>query len=284
MVDPLAGGRAQAVPVNHLIDLVRRKQPAMSLAIAGAKDVLYDWRKTEPIARPAINKDLEQKIITEVARAHRDKAPQPTPQASPQVSPQTEGEQNQSGALWEKLESEMSNATISAMAEGSFTAPNTKQTAYIIDTHSGSPADNDGAKYLAIFAGETYITDFPVPNLSLIISTFDLNRDGVNELLLGYYYMQMGQAMEWAKLVHVSQGQLRAIKDFGTTYVSYCEAGLAPDSNPGVAAVAVFYAPAQTGQMPELRVDNYKAACPSEGSTAQWKYTTDSKLPDKPGK
>lgn len=284
MVDPSAAGRAQAVPVNHLIDLIRRKQPAMSLAIAGAKDVLYDWRKSEPLPRPTISKDLEQKIITEVARAHRDKAPQPTPQASPQPSPQTEGEQNQSGALWEKLENEMSDATISAVAEGSFTTPNVKQTAYIIDTHSGSPANNDGAKYLAIFAGETYVADFPVPNLSLILSTFDLNRDGVNELLLGYYYMQMGQAMEWAKLVHVSQGQLRVIKDFGTTYVSFCEAGLAPDNNPGVAAAAVFYAPAQAGQMPEVRVDNYKAACASEGSSPQWKYTTETKLPDKPSK
>jgi hypothetical protein len=35
--------------------------------------------------------------------------------------------------------------------------------------------------------------------------------------------------------------------------------------------------------MPELRVDNYKAACAAEGSSAQWKYTTDSKLPEKPG-
>jgi hypothetical protein len=178
----------------------------------------------------------------------------------------------------------MSAATISAVAEGSFTAAGAKQTAYIIDTHSGSPADNDGPKYLAIFSGETYVADFPVPNLSLILGTFDLNRDGVNELLLGYYYMQMGQAMEWAKLVQVSQGQLRTIKDFGTTYVSFCEAGLAPDNNPGVAAAVIYYAPAQNAQMPDLRVDNYKASCAPEGATPQWKYTTDAKLPDKPGK
>ena len=285
MAESSASGRALAVPVNYLIDLIRRKQQSISLALAGAKDVLYDWRKSEPIQRPAISKELEQKIITEVARAHRDKAPQPTPQASPNASPQTEGEKSQDNALWLKLEDEMSTATVSAVAEGSFTAAGTKQTAYLIDTHSGSPADNDGAKYLAIFAGETYVADFPVPNLSLILSTFDLNRDGINELLLGYYYMQMGQALEWAKLVHVSQGGLRPLKDFGTTYISYCEAGLAPDNNPGVAASVVFYAPsAQTGQMPELRVDNYKAACAPEGSTPQWKYTTETKLPDKAGK
>jgi serine/threonine protein kinase/S1-C subfamily serine protease len=284
IVDSSGAGRALAVPVNYLIDLIRRKQQSMSLALAGAKDVLYDWRQSEPVPRPAISKDLEQKIITEVARAHRDKAPQPTPQPSPEASPQTEGGQNQNG-VWQKLEDEMSTATVSAVAEGSFTAAGAKQTAYIIDTHSGSPANNDGPKYLAIFAGETYVADFPVPNLSLIIRTFDLNRDGINELLLGYYYMQMGQAMEWAKLMQVSQGQLRTLKDFGTTYISFCEGGLAPDNNPGVAAAVVFSAPtAPTGQMPELRIDNYKAACAPEGSSPQWKFTPETKLPEKSGK
>jgi serine/threonine protein kinase len=285
MVDSAGGGRAFAVPVNFLLELLKRKQPAMSLALAGAREILYDWRQSEPLQRPSISKELEQKIITEVARAHRDKAPQPTPQANSNASPQTEGGQNQDGALWLKLENELSTATISAMAEGSFTGTGLKQTAYIIDTHSGSAADNDGAKYLAIFAGETYVADFPVPNLSLILKTFDLNRDGINELLLGYYYMQMGQAMEWAKLVQASPGGLRILKDFGTTYVSFCEAGLAPDNNPGVAASVVFYAPAvQNSQLPELRIDNYKATCAPEGASPQWKYTAEAKMPDKPGK
>jgi serine/threonine protein kinase len=285
MLDSSGGGRSLAVPVNYLIDLIRRKQPAMSLALAGAKDVLYDWRKPDPIPRPQISKELEQKIITEVARAHREKAPKPPmPQGSPEASPQTEGEQAQDGTLWEKLENEMSSATVSSVAEGSFTAAGAKQTAYIIDTHSGSPSDNDGPKYLAIFSGETYVADFPVPNLSLILKTFDLNRDGMNEMLLGYYYMQMGQAMEWAKLVQVSPGQLRVIKDFGTTYASFCDAGLAAENNPGATASVVLLAPAATGQMPDLRVDNYKAPCTPAGSNPQWKYAPEAKLPEKSNK
>ena len=285
MVDSPGGGRALAVPVNYLIDLVRRKQPAMSLSLAGAKDVLYDWRKPDPIPRPQLDKDLEQKIITEVARAHREKAPKPpAPQASPEASPQTGSEPNQDGTFWEQLEGEMSSATVSAVAEGAFTTAGAKQTAYIIDTHSGSPADNDGPKYLAIFSGETYVTDYPVPNLSLILKTYDLNRDGINELLLGYYYMQMGQAMEWAKLVQASQTQLRVLKDFGTTYASFCEAGLAAENNPGATASVVFHATASTGQIPDLRVDNYKAPCSPEGTNPQWKYTSEAKLPEKSNK
>ncbi|HKR01676.1 MAG TPA: protein kinase [Pyrinomonadaceae bacterium] len=285
VVDSPAGGRARAVPVNYLADLFRRKNQPTSLALAGAKDVLYDWRRPDAVPRPEIAKDLEQKIITEVARAHRDKAPAPTPQASPQASPQGEGAQGQDGsALWQRIEDEMSSATVSALAEGSFTAPGAKQTAYIIDTHSGSPADNDGPKYLAIFAGETYVADFPVPNLSLILRTYDLNRDGVNELLLGYYYMQMGQVMEWAKLVQVPQSQMRVVKDFGTTYASFCDAGLAAENNPGATASVIFYAPAANGQMPELRVDNYRAACVLDGASLQWKYSAEAKLPEKSNK
>jgi S1-C subfamily serine protease/tRNA A-37 threonylcarbamoyl transferase component Bud32 len=282
IVDSSTSARAVAVPVNYLTDLFRRKSAPMSLALAGAKDVLYDWRKPDPVPRPQIAKELEQKIITEVARAHREKQPQaPTPQTSPQASPPTEGEQSKDESLWQKLEDEMSSATVSAMAEGSFTAAGLKQTAYIIDTHSGSPADNDGPKYLAIFSGDAYVTDYPVPNLSLILKTYDLNRDGTNELLLGYYYMQMGQVLEWAKLVQVSQGQLRTIKDFGTTYASFCDAGLAAENNPGMTASVVFQAPAPSGQTPEFRVDNYKAACASEGVSAQWRYAPEAKLPEK---
>ncbi|HJU56480.1 MAG TPA: protein kinase [Pyrinomonadaceae bacterium] len=281
VVEASGAGRAVAASAANLADLLRSKQQPMSLALAAAKDVLYDWRKHDPLPRPSLDKAQEEKIITAVARAHQEKAPQPAPTASPEASPQTEGggAATQPGSLWDKLLGEMSNATVSAVAEGSFTAVGAKETAYIIDTHSGSPADNDGPKYLAIFSGENYVADYPVPNLSLIVRPLDLNRDGVNELLLGYYYMQMGQAMEWAKLVHIQQGQLRVIKDFGTTYFNACEAEL--ENNPGLAAAVVFQAPAPAGQMPELRVDNYKAACPSEGADAQWKYTNEAKLPDK---
>jgi S1-C subfamily serine protease/tRNA A-37 threonylcarbamoyl transferase component Bud32 len=284
VVTDSGSGRTLAVPVSYLTELVRRKQPNISIALAGAKDVLYDWRKSQALPRPAISKELEQKIITELARAHRDKVPQPSPRPSVEASPPPEGERDERGSVWQKLEDELSTATISAVAEGAFTTPGARQTAYVIDTHSGSAADNDGPKYLAIFSGESYVADYPISNLSLVLATFDLNHDGLNELLLGYYYMQMGQAMEWAKLVQVTQGQVRTLKDFGTTYVSYCEAGLAPDNNPGVAASVAFYAPAPNGQMPELRVDNYKAACAPEGASAQWKYTTETKLPEKPGK
>jgi S1-C subfamily serine protease len=280
------GGRALAVPINYLADLIRRRSQAMTLAVAGAKDILFDWRKSEPRpAPPAMAKDLEHKIIGLVARAHREKAqPQPTPGASPSATaPAQTGGQGAADDTSLPLWGEMSGATITGVAEGSFTTAGAKQTAYLIDTHSGSPAEQGGPKYLAIFSGDTLVADFPVPGLSLVLQTFDLNRDGINELLLGYHHTQAGEVLEWAKLVQVTQGRLRIIKDFETTYRSTCGSEAATDK--AIEASAIFYPPtAANGQMPDFRVDNFRAACPPEGievGADQWKYTSTGKLQDK---
>jgi serine/threonine protein kinase/S1-C subfamily serine protease len=285
IIDAAGGGRALAVPINYLADLIRSKPQVMTLAVAGAKDILFDWRKPElRLAPPAISKELEHKIIALVARAHREKAqPQASPGASPSeaspAQPQAQGaDDDTSLPLW----GEMSGATVTGVAEGSFTAAGVKQTAYLIDTNSGSPTDQGGPKYLAIFSGETLVADFPVPSLSLVLQTFDLNRDGINELLLGSHYTQKGEVVEWAKLVQVAQGRLRIIKDFETTYRSTC--GSEAASEKVIAASAIFYPPAATGQLPDFRVDNFKAACPPEGSevsSEQWKYTSTGKLQER---
>jgi hypothetical protein len=228
---------------------------------------------------------LEQRIIGIVARAHREKAqPQASPGASPpaaspaQPQGQTTEDDTSSPPLW----GEMSGATVTATAEGSFTASGAKQTAYLIDTHAGGSADQSGPKYLAIFSGETLVADFPAPSLSLILQTFDLNRDGINELLLGHRSTQMGESVEWAKLVQITQGRLRIIKDFEKTYRSTCNSEAAGEKI--VEASAIFYPPAANGQMPDFRVDNFRAACPPDGievGAEQWKYTSTGKLQDK---
>ena len=280
------GGRSLAVPVNYLADLIRRKGQPMTLALAGAKDVFYDWRKAEGVKPVSVDKELEKRIIEAVTKAHHEKPPPPpaTPpaqQPSPQGSPQTGENQSPEERPW-FLPDEMASAVITGVSTGSFTAAGLQQTAYLIDTRSGSHADNFGPKYLAIFNGETYVEDFAVSNLSLILQASDLNHDGINELLLGYSYTQMGELQEWAKLVQVSQGKLRIIRDFGTAYRSTC--GSENSSDKAVDSAVVFYAPPAANQMPDFRVDNYRAACPAEGaeiSQEQWKYSSTGKLADK---
>jgi S1-C subfamily serine protease len=279
IVTESAGGRVVAVPVNFLADIIKRKGQLMTLALAGAKDVLFDWRKTDSFKPATVDKDLEKRIIEEVSKVHREKppAPAPSPQGSPQAT-ETPGEE----PPWLKP-SEMDNAVITGVSTGSFTAAGLQQTAYLIDTRTGSHADNFGPKYLAIFNGETYVADFPVSNLSLILQAYDLNRDGINELLLAYSYTQMGEVQEWAKLVQVSQGKLRIIRDFGTTYRLTCGSESASDK--GIDSSVIFFAPpAPNNQMPDFRVDNYRAPCTAEGTEPareQWKYTSTGKLTDK---
>src|SRR5947209_1843089 len=277
------GSRALAVPINYLADLIRHKSQPMTLALAGAKDVLYDWRKADEFKPTAVDKETEKRVIDAVAHAHSQK-PQPTPQptASPQASPQTgDNQKQQGGAPW-FVTDEFQNAIITSNATGSFTTAGAQQTAYLIDTQLGSHADNNGPKYLAIFAGDTYVADFAVPNLALILQTYDLNRDGMNELLLGYSYTQMGETLEWAKLVQVAQSKLRIIRDFGTTYRPTCASDAATDK--AIDASTILYTPIAANQMPDFRVDNYRAACPAEGTEVaqgQWKYTSTGKLADK---
>ncbi|HEX8708221.1 MAG TPA: protein kinase [Pyrinomonadaceae bacterium] len=283
--EPRGASSTLAVPVNHLVDLTKRKQQPMSLAAAGARDVLYDWRKYEAAEAPNLAREVEQKVLAEVARAHAGRAPAEEP-AKPQPTPQADAGQPQEEPrpTPPQAQDEMRNAVVSAVAGGAFTTAGAAQTAYIIDTRAGDPAKDSGPKYLAIFNGENYVTDFAVPNYTFILRTFDLNRDGVNELLLGYHHMQMGAVVRGAKLVQVSQGRLRVIRDFGNTYLSFCDVGLSPDNNPTSAAAVAFFAASAVGQMPEIRVDNYLASCPAEGVDEQWKYTPANKLPDVSGK
>jgi len=277
------GSRALAVPINYLADLIRHKSQPTTLALAGAKDVLYDWRKADEFKPTPVDKETEKRVIDVVAHAHSQK-PQasPAPTASPQSSPPNGDNQKQSGSGPWFVTDEFQNAIITSTATGSFTTAGAQQTAYLIDTQLGSHADNNGPKYLAIFAGDTYVADFAVPNLALILQTYDLNRDGMNELLLGYSYTQMGETLEWAKLVQVAQSKLRIIRDFGTTYRSTCASDAATDK--AIDASTILYTPTAANQMPDFRVDNYRAACPAEGTEVaqgQWKYTSTGKLADK---
>ncbi|MDQ3818761.1 MAG: hypothetical protein M3362_13925, partial [Acidobacteriota bacterium] len=85
-----------------------------------------------------------------------------------------------------------------------------------------------------------------------------------------------------AKLVQVAQSKLRILRDFGTTYHSTCASEAVSDK--AIDASAVLYTPAASNQMPDFRVDNYRAACPAEGTEVgqgQWKYTSTGKLAEK---
>src|SRR5205085_2945436 len=122
----VSGGNANqavAAPVVYVAELGAKKQQAMSLSVAAAKDAFFDFKHSSAPDNKSISKDLEAKVIAAVREAHRKPKPPvqqakndnaaepPVPQASPEEQPD-----------------EMANAIVSGMAEGAFTAPGVKQT------------------------------------------------------------------------------------------------------------------------------------------------------------
>jgi hypothetical protein len=281
IIGSVSGGnsnQATVVPVVYLAELAGRKQPAMSLAVAGAKDAFFDFRKPINTNGKPPAKDLEAKIISVVRDAHR-KARQPAPpkvtntaaipdqQPSPEPTAQVEND-------------DMANAVITDSTDGAFTAPGAKQTAYLIDTKSGGPVNNFGPKYLAIFSGENYVTDLPLKDHTLILQTFDLNRDGINELLLGHYDRQVGVSKQWAELVDINKSKLRILRDFGLVYQEKCDE--ASGANGGISASVMIAGPAAAGQFPDFRIDNLDGPCSAAGGDSpEWKYSASGKMPQK---
>ena len=278
ILSTVSGGNANqaiAVPVLYVAQLAAKRQSGMTLAIAAAKDTFFDFRTATQPELKAPGKDLASKIILELKQAHNkpvtppiqpkndnDNMATPTPQPTPVEAPD-----------------QFANAEVTGMAEGAFTGPGLKQFAYIVDTKSGSPADNFGPKYLVIYNGDHYLLDVPIKDHSLILKMFDLNKDGVNELLLGYVYLQMGTTIQWAELVDINKGKARVVRDFGPVYQDSCGS----DAKSGVTDASVMFAgPAATGQFPEFRVDNYNAPCGTAASdSSTWKYTSTGKLQSK---
>ena len=164
-----------------------------------------------------------------------------------------------------------------SMATGSFTASGERQMAYIISVSecNASHADNFGTKRLAVFSGEKLVADVDTDFQRRILRTLDLNNDGVNELLLVGGDMNQGIAVDVASLVDFHEGQLRTIKDFKMIKEDACESG-SSDSN--VRASVIYYTPAAKGQMPEFRVENYRARCLSNGTLGKWTFLSSGEM------
>ena len=160
------------------------------------------------------------------------------------------------------------------MATGSFTAPGQTQTLYLISVSecNASHADNFGTKRVAIFSGQQLVADLDVDFKRTIVRKTDLDRDGVDELLMTTGDMAQGTVIEMAGLVSFQDGRLRVIEDFGTVLEDDCGSG-----RPGSSATAavLYISDAPLGGMPKLTMDNYKAGC---SNTRRWRFLKSGKI------
>jgi serine/threonine protein kinase len=261
-----------AAPAALIEDLVKRPPSPTSLAVAGAKEVLSDFRRPVADSSPAVSPDLEQKIISIVFGPHRD----------------GQNDQSADGEEADHLAADRAAGRIQpeiiASATGSFTGPGLQQTAYIIavNEENAAHADNWGTKRLVIFSGQNMVANLDALYNSDIVRICDLNRDGVNELLLSGADTGQGITERYATLVDLQQRSLRVLRKFELVREDSCASDL---KDRGIMAAVIFHTSAAKGSMPEFRIDYYRARCPLDGESEppleQYKLISTGELPDR---
>jgi hypothetical protein len=156
---------------------------------------------------------------------------------------------------------------VAEVVTGSFTAVGQTETAYLIFVNecNASHADNFGSKRLAIFSGPRLVADLDVEFRSGIVLKTDLDKDGLNELLMTSGDMHQGEIVETAALLSFQNGRMRVIQDFGTVVNDDCAT-----ARPGSAAKAkvLSLTDAAPGQMPRITVAHFAAGC---GNVRRWR-------------
>ncbi|HSD46134.1 MAG TPA: hypothetical protein VLB87_05905 [Pyrinomonadaceae bacterium] len=156
---------------------------------------------------------------------------------------------------------------VAQVVNGSFTAAGQTETAYLIFVNecNASHADNYGSKRLAIFSGPRLVADLDLDFKSGIVLTTDLDKDGINELMMTSGDMHQGELIEMAALLSFQNGRMRVVQDFGTVVEDNC-ASLRPGS--AAKAKVLYLANAAPGQMPRITVSHFAAGC---GNVRRWR-------------
>jgi hypothetical protein len=160
--------------------------------------------------------------------------------------------------------------SISDVETGSFTAPEQRQTLYVIDVSecNASHADNFGTKRVAIFSGQQLVADVDADFARNVIKKTDLNSDGVDELLMTTGDMAQGTLTEMATLVSFQNGRRHVIQDFGSVVLDSCASGF-PDSTSE--ASVIYISEVAPGSMPKITQENYSSKCTK---TKRWRLVS----------
>lgn len=275
LVGSSAGGsQSHAVSSLRLRNLMKVNQPVMSLGVAGAKEVLYDFRQQDSsgMEETTISPEEKQRVLSTVFDSYLTDSNQCHNFEGSTATPEGLKEARDSGFIVPEINDRIS---------GSFTRPGLQQTAYLIWVREcGAPhAVNWGTKRLAVFTSETLSVNVDVQDHTAILRSYDLNGDGVNELLLTGGYMQTGLLTEWGALISVKDGRLRFDRKLETVRESTCAS---MDTKPSVMAAVIYFTRGVGGTSPEIRVDNYQAKCTEdseEPNPSAFRYVSTGKPP-----
>ena len=161
--------------------------------------------------------------------------------------------------------SKVTSIRITPGADGSFTRPGLDQAAVMVWFEcGGSPqtrlvigGQNDGGG----------MTSFEAPAGATILKAYDLNRDGLSELLIGQVTNREGESIENATLAMLEKGKLKTVEDFGQVYDDPCQR----DSHGTMTALVINYLPLDHEAMPKFSAELYRAHCGPPGRQPEWR-------------
>lgn len=220
------------------------------------RQVLYDFRNERPTQPQQISPSIERDVLSKVFRRYLT-------------------DPNRCKGGFDGGEDYLAGARragqivpdVAEMVTGSFTAAGVSETAYLIFVNecNAAHADNYGSKRLAIFSGPRLVADLDVDFNSNVALKTDLDKDGINELLMTGGDMNQGEVVETAALLSFQNGRMRVIQDFGVVGNDDC-ASLRPGS--AAKAKVLYLADAAPGQMPRITVAPFAAGC---GKIKRWR-------------
>jgi hypothetical protein len=163
-----------------------------------------------------------------------------------------------------------------ASAPGSFTAPATRQVAFILASAACGPGDAEapeasqlvvveGDKVVLHAAGTKALAGEPSPFFGTEIrAVADVDHDGVNELLVTASDASEAGRTETARLYSLMDGELTVLSEFPEVYVNGCVAG--PHGQ--VRAQVIHHRAGAKDAASRYTTEPYQAACPASGEPA----------------
>ena len=220
------------------------------------RQVLYDFRNARTTQPQKISPATERDVLSKVFRRYLT-------------------DPNRCKAEFDAGEDFLSGARragqivpdVAQVITGSFTTAGQTETAYLIFVNecNATHADSFGSKRFAIFVGAQLVAEMDLEFRSGIVAKTDLDKDGINELLMTSGDMHQGEMTETAALVSFQNGRMRLIQDFGTVIEDNC-ASLRPGS--AAKAKVLSLTNAAPGQMPRITVAHFAAGC---GNVRRWR-------------
>lgn len=151
---------------------------------------------------------------------------------------------------------------VMSKARGSFTAPRTAQTLYLVFVGECGAihADNWGSDMLVVMQGDIVISRVIIGGGSSLRGVFDLDGDGRQEILLDGGFSNQGATYVSASLARIDGATLTTIKDFGSVYEDNC--GFVPPPGKGTERFLVIRAIVNPGAPAEFERETKSLLCP----------------------